>query len=287
MIVTGLLSSIIALILAALSTSDALSILSAILSALTLIGGFITFLLGKDADKKKVVGFGALLCAVVFFAGFVGLRALNPPQHEWKQVVKQFEPGCRGGSWKVVGGDVTPFHCSGHGLLVQQPLNDQHRMYYEIDLEKVNENTYSQTTFKVQVHVKFQSSDGQNTADPAALANVSVQRLSPTMAAGYIFGVNNTGYWELKSVKTFPVGNTVGVVDIVIESGSVQIDRSQAIALEVDVQNNKLLALINGQQVVEQDDPLNPSSGVVGLRSEWKNNNSTTEVLYRDFELDL
>jgi hypothetical protein len=55
----------------------------------------------------------------------------------------------------------------------------------------------------------------------------------------------------------------------------------------VTVQNNKLIGSINGQQVVERDDSLNPSSAVVGLVAVWHNKNSKTKVAFSDFELDL
>ncbi len=256
MIVTSL-SIVTARIIAAITISDTLSIISAIVSALILIGGFVTFVLGKDADKKKVVGFGALICAVVFFVGFLGLRSLNPPQHEWKQVVKKFDPGCRDGSWKIFG-DRAAFSCPGNGLLVQQPTK---YIGAEIDLENVNGSTYSQTMFKVQVKAKFPSSDGQIIGDPSTLAYLIVQTSPGAVGGGYTFGLNNTGYWELKSVGT--KGN------VIKESGSAQIDRSKRIQLEVTVQDNKLTSSINGQQIVEWDDSLNPSSAVVGLVAVW------------------
>lgn len=277
-----LFSFVTAIVIGVIANGDVISIISIILSGISGVGSFATFLLGKDADKKKVVGFSTLSLAVVCLGLFVWLHYFNqppPPPHQWSAAMQEFQPGCSDSSWAVPGPDNSPFSCPGSGLLVRQ-TNQQGGA--EVDLDKVNGGTYNQTSFHVKVQVQFQSTFGQVTRDGNTVANLLVQTPpTPGTYGGYTFGLNDTGYWELKSVPS------QGTSDILVSSGSITINMNQPISLEVDVQNNQLTGFINGQQVVNISDTLNPSPGVIGLVVEWHATNSTTEVEFRNFELDL
>ena len=281
MILVALFSVITAIIVAVIANGDIISMISAIISGVGAVGSLAAFVLGKDADKKKVIGFSALLISVSFLALFGWLHYFNqppPPPHTWTQALQKFDPGCNDNSWKVPSQDNSEFSCPGTGLLVQQTKQQGGA---EVDLEQVNGTSYSQTTFRVQVQVRFQSSNGQSTSDPNTVAELLVQT-PPTLDTygGYVFGLNDTGFWQLKSVPSQGA-------DVVVASGSMQVDTSKPIKLEVDVQNNQVTGFINGQQVVQQSDTLNPSPGVIGLVVEWSTTNITTQVLFNDFELDL
>jgi hypothetical protein len=270
-------------IIAYIPVNTAFSTISAIGSILALIGALVIYIIGKDASKKKVV---STTLGLVCFCGvgiFIWLYFFNfpppppPPAHQWETAVQEFVPGCYQAdntTWKI-DSDPSTVTCTGSGLSMQQ-TNRQGGA--ESDLDLINGSTYSQTEFHVQVAVLFQSAS----SDPHTMVELIVQ--TPSIGTGgFTFGLNNTGYWALQSVPT-----ASGQQNQTVDSGSLSsLDLSKPITLEVDVQNNLLTGFINGQQVTQYKDTLNPpSSAVVGLVTDWSNGGSTS-VVFRDFKLEL
>ena len=262
-----------------LPNGDAFSLISLIVSGLTAASAFAIFFLGKDADKKKVTGTTLAILFIASSGVFMWLHFFNqppPPPHAWSTMLQEFAPGCNaadGSKWKT-DGDTSTVTCAASGLLMQRTNNQGGA---EEDLDLINGSAYNQTQFRVQVDVQF-----QNTArDGSTMAELIVQT-PPFATGGFTFGLNNTGYWALKSVAT-----TAGQADQTVHDGSISFNVSQPVLLEVDVHDGLLTGYINGQQVVQYADALNPSSAVVGMVTEWLAQSSQTPVIFRDFRFDL
>jgi|GEM_PF-3940963 len=279
MVLDHLLSNILPII-AYIPISTAFSTISAIGSILALIGALAVYIIGKEGSRKKVI---STTLGLICFCGagiFLWLYFFNPPPpapHQWETAVQEFVPGCPqyqtdNTTWKI-DTDPSTVTCTGSGLSMQQTNSQK---VAESDLDLINQATYSQNQFHMQVDVLFQSTS----RDPNTLAELIVQT-PPVGTGGFTFGLNNTGYWELQSVPT-----ASGQAQQTVESGSLSLDFSQAITLEVDVQNNLLTGFINGHQVTQYNDTLNLSSAVVGLVTDWSNGGFTS-VVFRNFRLEL
>lgn len=278
------LSHLYVTIFAYIPNGDAYGLISLIIGGIAGAGALAYFIFG-DGDKGRLVK----AALVIFFIGGVGiygwLHFFNQPPvtHQWATALQEFAPAC--GTNDNSSGNATwqddsttlnqtkfaPVSCSASGLSMQRTNTNQ--LGAEEDLDQLNGGVYSQTQFRAQVTVQFQT----NLDDANTTAGLIVQTpISGT--GGFLFDLNNTGYWELKQVQASS--------EPVIDNGSVSINLNQTIILEVDVQNGVLSGSINGQNVVTYNDTLDASSTIAGLVVEWNTTNAEAPVRFTDFKLD-
>ena len=192
---------------------------------------------------------------------------------KWHPLLKQLAPNCdnpKGTAWLVhVHG--TFVSCSGSYLLMQR-ISPQY--YADMELVQVNNSTYNQAAFRVQVQITF-----QNPSDTQTVAALLVQTPAQvTAVGGYLFVLNSTGHWQLQDVIS---GTNIPVV----ESGSVSINLNKPVLMTIVVKDGLLVGYINGQPVVWFNDDLNPLPGQIGL--EVQGPTPSSPIFYSNFELDV
>jgi Ig-like domain from next to BRCA1 gene len=189
----------------------------------------------------------------------------------WSPILQEQSPTCSSSDaavWTVPNPGMTGRNCTNSFLEMQQ----LHNYYAEDDLTSVNGNGYNQTNFRVQVQVTFPSPGDSNTW--AALVIQSPQG----SCGGLIFALNASGHWQLQNVRSCTSLPVVG-------SGTIGLDAGQATTVTIQVQNNVLLASINGLQVLSYNDSPNPSQALVGLMV-MSSTIPSTLIHYENFELD-
>lgn len=192
---------------------------------------------------------------------------------KWHPLVKQAAPDCKnpsGTAW-FVHSDGTFLRCDGAYSLMQRTSP---QYYADMELVQVNNSTYNQTTFRVQVQVTF-----QNPSDTQTAAAILVQTPAQVNAVGgYLLVLNSTGNWQLQDVIT---GTNIPVV----ARGMVSINPNKPVLMTVVVKAGLLVGYINDQVVVWYNDDLNPSPGQVGL--EVQGPAPSSPIFYSNFELDI
>ena len=190
----------------------------------------------------------------------------------WQRYFAQNRPYCdNNGPWlRDVNGNTT-VNCVSGGYEMSQYSHS----FAETDLDCPNGNcNYSQTQFVVKTHANL-----ENLGDASVRATLLVQTpQNQRQHGGMAFAINSNGDWVLQQV------NGSGGFDGKA-SGHVEFDPGN-FDIQVTVQKNQLYSYINGQQVVQWDDSLNPSPGAVALMEESSNPTSSA-ILWSNFELDL
>jgi hypothetical protein len=189
----------------------------------------------------------------------------------WRTLLKQKAPNCNnpaGTSWSVHK-QGTHFSCSSSYLLMQRISPDY---YADMELAQVNNDTYNQTSFSVQVQVTFQNPTGTS-AQAAVLVQTPAQS---NAVGGYLFTLDSMGRWNLQNVIA---GTNIPTV----KNGQASINPGKPTTMTVIVKDGLLVGYINGQSVVSYNDSLNPSPGQVGLLVMGPEDSSP--ILYSNFEL--
>ena len=199
----------------------------------------------------------------------------TPTPTKWVSILTQAAPNCdnpSGVTWYVYSGG-THYICYKTGGAMQQTTS---KVYAEMDLTKVKNGSYNQTNFRLQANVAFQS-PGDTSTWAALLVQTPATAGTP---GGYIFAVSPDGHCELQYIET---GQSIPVE----AQASVTIDPHQLVQLMMIVQDGKLYAYVNGQQVFAHVDNLGSSPSDVGLMVERQNAGPSSLIEFLNFELDI
>ncbi|MBA3822468.1 MAG: hypothetical protein H0X24_01035 [Ktedonobacterales bacterium] len=202
---------------------------------------------------------------------------VSAPQHNptWQTWFSQHRPFCDDGNpWN---GDVnhsaTDDCSNANGLILSKYQNSS----AELDLNHPNGNgNYPMTQFRVTVQGNF-----LNPSDTSVKAGLLVQTpQNANQYGGYILAIASNGYWELQLVNT---GNGSKNVQ---NNGTIGGFNPGNFTLQVTVDGGTITSIINGQQVDQRGDGLNPSPGALGLMEEGPKPTSSA-ILFHDFVLEL
>jgi hypothetical protein len=202
--------------------------------------------------------------------------AISVTTNSWSYLYSQTAPTCNNASGTIWDTPMsgTSLSCSSNGVIMQQTGSS---FYAEADLDRVNNETYSQSNFRVQTQITF-----QNAVDTLTAAGIIIQTpQAPGAPGGYIFMCNPPGNWALQQVES---GSSIPTV----MSGSVAIDNSNPITISITVRQGILNASINNNQVVTafNEKPSSTSGALAtGLIIEHPGSASTA-VQFSNFELD-
>jgi hypothetical protein len=203
----------------------------------------------------------------------------EPSANSWNQHFSQATPNCNnpaGTNWETpLPG--TALNCSNNGVIVQEAGSGYSGYYAEVDLDRINNTTYSQTNFRVQTQITF-----QNTSDTVTSAGLIIQTpQSQGAAGGYILEINALGKWALQQVVT---GSQIPPV----RSGKVTINTSDSVTITITVQQGTLNAWINNNQVIShynEQISSNTSVQASGLIVEHPGG-FPSPILFSNFKLD-
>jgi hypothetical protein len=171
-----------------------------------------------------------------------------------------------------VNGSATDDCSFSNGLVLSQ----YGHAYAELDLDRPNGNqNYSQTAFRETVQVGF-----LNPSDTSVWAALLVQTpQNPSQHGGYLLAINSSGTCQIQQA------NSDGSITENQPCGQMSINPG-SFTMQVVVLNGQLTAYINGQQVAQIGDNLNPQPGAVSLMEE-SGVPTSSAILWSNFELDL